>query len=147
MYYFVSNKNFNQQILYPRIPDNRLTRKGYEDNITPRICVSKSLLGCIHSSELYTKYRRIYVYTCSSDYVMQPNSKQVDDAYLTGEEWILKPVQMKLFLILHITKEIINGQYSRWIFKDKDDLFSFSINEFDHERYYKQKTKKKGDII
>lgn len=139
MYFFVSTKNFNNQILIPKIPDNRLTKSGQEDNITPRICVSKSLLGCIKSTELYAKYKRIYVHNCESNQVIQPTQKQVNDAYLFGEEWIVKPVEMKLFVVLHIQRNIINNQYSEWKFKNKDDTISFSFISFDHGRFYKNK--------
>jgi hypothetical protein len=139
MYYFVSNKNFDGQILHPRIPKNRLTEKGVEDSIIPRICVSKSLIGCIQSTEIYPKYKRIYVHTCDSNNIIQPTRKQVNDSYLFGEEWILEPVKMELFTVLHVTKEIINEQYSKWKFMSEDESISFSIVNFDFGRFYEKK--------
>jgi hypothetical protein len=134
IYYFVSGKSFNNKLLYPKIPKNKANR---EDYITPRICVSKSLIGCLESTDIYTKNKRIYVHTCNSDFVIQPTNKQVEDAYLFGEEWILEPVKMELFTTLYVQKEIINEQYSIWKFKNKNDIISFSITGFDYSRFYK----------
>lgn len=136
MYYFVSTKSFNNKILQPKIPKNKASS---EDYITPRICVSKSLLGCLESTDIYTKHKRVYVHTCNSNNIIQPSYKEVNDAYLFGEEWILESVEMKLFTILYIEKEIINEQYSKWKFINKDESVSFSITGFDYDRFYKVK--------
>ena len=48
-YFFVSNTRLKDNIIYPRVPKNRLTESGLEDNTTPRICVSKSIIGCLAS--------------------------------------------------------------------------------------------------
>jgi DNA-directed RNA polymerase specialized sigma54-like protein len=138
MYFFVSSRSLNNKILQPRIPKNRLTKDSREDNITPRICVSKSLLGCIESTDIYSKYNRIYVHICDSNSVIQPTREQVNDSYLLGEEWIIKPTEMKLFTILHVNKEIINEQYSKWNFINKDESMSFAIVGFDFNRAYKK---------
>lgn len=140
MYFFVSSKNFNNKILTPRIPKNRLTKNGKEDNIVPRICVSKSLLGCIESTEVYGNYKRIYVHTCQSIKVTQPSLNQVNDAYLFGEEWILEPVEMKLFTILYMKKEIINEHYSKLTFRNKDETILFFTVRFDYKRFYGKKS-------
>jgi hypothetical protein len=122
--------------LSPRIPKNI---SSSEDDIIPRVCVSKSLKGCLESTDIYRKHKRIYVHTCNSNNIIQPLGNQVHDAYLFGEEWILEPVEMKLFTILYINKVIINEQYSKWILKDKDEITKFSIYDFDYDRVYNNK--------
>lgn len=101
-YYFVSNQNFNGEILYPRIPENRMNK---EDSETKRICVSQSIDGCLVAT-YYDPEDIIYVHYCESDKVTTPTVKQVEDAPITGEQWILESVEMKLFMILKITDVI-----------------------------------------
>ena len=134
MYYFVSNQNFNEKIIIPRVPENIAS---HEDNISKRICVSKSLLGCIISLwSLITTWDEVYVHQCCSSNVITPLKRKVHDGYLTGEEWILEPVKMKLDTILYIRKRIINDQYSEWLFTN-DANISFTMCNFDTDRYYK----------
>ena len=45
--YHISEEDLNGQILQPRIPDNFLTKQGYEENKTPRISLCKSVNGCL----------------------------------------------------------------------------------------------------
>ena len=101
-YYFVSDKNFDNQIINPRVP---ITIATHEDNITKRVCVSKSLLGIFHSimDTTLKENKKVYVHTCDSNKAYQPLEKQVRDAYLTGEEWILEPIEMHLETIYRLT--------------------------------------------
>lgn len=120
-YFFVSKTRLKDNILYPRIPDNRLTRNGLEESVTKRICVSQSLIGCLHSTEIYYFCKTIYLYSCliDSNKVIQPSEKQVNDVIWTGEEWIVEPVEMKLVTILHVKKELISDTYCKYIIQDK----------------------------
>jgi len=102
MYYFVSIKNFDNQILHPRIPKNRMNN---EDEEIERICVSQSIDGCLVAT-YYGVGDIIYVHTCESDKVISPTPEQVEDAPFTGEQWIIEPVEMKLFMKLEITEKI-----------------------------------------
>lgn len=62
--YFVTHKYFGKQMtLEPRVPKS-LDEEG-EDNKTPRICTSNSMLGCVFSiSKNYSPECFLYVYTC-----------------------------------------------------------------------------------
>ena len=44
MYYFISDKNFDKETLCPIIPFSKMNK---EDGTTKRICVSKSINGCL----------------------------------------------------------------------------------------------------
>jgi hypothetical protein len=98
MYYFVSKQNFNGQILYPRVPENRMT---CEDADTPRICVSKSINGCLSAVGVFGE-DEVYVHWCESSNVIQPTVDQVPDCPFTGEEWIVEPVVMNGFMKIKI---------------------------------------------
>ena len=102
MYYFVSDRDFDGQTLYPRLPENRAPN---EDESTERVCVSQSIDGCLVAT-YYGVGNIIYVHTCESDQVISPTFKQVEDAMFTGEQWILEPVEMKLLIRLKITQVI-----------------------------------------
>lgn len=101
-YYFVSTKNFDGQILYPKVPENRMNN---EDDSTERICVSKSINGCL-SALSYSKGDKLFVHSCNVENqdVYQPDGNEVEDACYTGEEWILKPVKMEYHSCIEITK-------------------------------------------
>ena len=45
--YFISIEEINDNILFPRIPDNYFTQNGYEDNIHKRICFCKTIEKCL----------------------------------------------------------------------------------------------------
>ena len=123
MYFFVSNKKFdNGTILNPRIPQNRLTIKGTEDFLTPRVCICKSIIGALNSTEIYDKHKTIYVYTCNPNSVITPTEKQVSDCIFTGEEWSLEPVVLNLFTILYVSKETLSDNIIEWKFKDKKSI-------------------------
>lgn len=134
-YYFVSKKRLKNNTISPRIPQNRLTLSGKEDNKTKRICVSKSILGCLHSTNIYATNKRIYLYNCIVDtkFVVQPSEKQVSDAKLTGEEWIICDTKMNLEMILHVKNTDINDEYIKYTIKDKDSDGFFNISIIEHK--------------
>ena len=66
MYYFVSDRNFDSETLEPRIPINRLLD---EDDKIERICVSKSIIGCL-SAISPEEGEILFVHTCKSNNVI-----------------------------------------------------------------------------
>ena len=105
MYYFASTKNFDKDtILYPRIPENRSID---EDEYTPRICVSQSINGCLTAiADNILENDVVYIYQCKSRSVRQPSLDEVPDAFITGEQWVLKPIKINLFFTVKIKKRI-----------------------------------------
>lgn len=104
-YYFLSqNKNLDC-VLYPRIPDNRLTRQGYEDNKIKRVCVATSISGALKGLSIRQKDAVYYVYRPIGEYnILKPSVQQVPDVEHTGERWILTPVKMELIKSIQITE-------------------------------------------
>lgn len=102
-YYFASLKNFDNQILYPRVPKSKYNS---EDGKTKRICVSQSIDGCLTAVGKFAIGDIVFIHECESNSVIQPTLNQVEDRCFTGEQWILDPVQIKLFMKVEITERI-----------------------------------------
>lgn len=107
--YHVSLDLKHSGVFSPRVPESRMDT---EDAVTARFCVADSIEGCLTASPFgghYLSESLLETDDCvkifeidteklgltSSD-VMFPNdlyqSGQLDDAYLTGEYWILKEI-------------------------------------------------------
>lgn len=102
-YYFASKMNFDEQILYPRIPHHRM---NIENSNTRRICCSESIFGCLTAIGGFDVGDIIYLHICESNNVGHPNFKDVPDVAFTGEKWILEPVKMELLTRIKITEMI-----------------------------------------
>ena len=79
--------------LTPRIPRDRMS---YEDDKTPRVCFSRSILGAcqaIGTNELaiYTVYQPIH----SNLLIEETTVDEVPDAEFTEELWCLEEVEVK----------------------------------------------------
>lgn len=99
----------NQDIKYlePRIPCNYMTKNGYEDGVTARVCISESIEKCILAINYKHTGDTFYVYQClNNPEVYYPTRKQVPDVEITNELWILKKVKVKLKYIIEITDPI-----------------------------------------
>lgn len=94
--YFVSGSNRNNTTLVPRIPDNYMTKNGYEDSTTPRVCFSESIDGCLMGLSKNLDGEELYVHIPIGEYkVINPTTKQVPDVDLTKERWICEPVKIQ----------------------------------------------------
>ena len=94
--YHISASNMNNEILHPRIPDNYFTKNGYEDNMTPRVCFSESIPGCIMAINTKQNNAEFYVHVPYGSYdVITPTKKQVPDVEITKERWICSDVKIK----------------------------------------------------
>lgn len=103
--YFLSDKNKNNQVLIPRIPDNFFTRNGYEDSTTPRVCfaptIEKALMGLGRAVDDEEFYVHTPMSTCID--LQHPSKEQVPDVQQTGEVWSLKPVRIKCIGRIKVT--------------------------------------------
>ena len=95
--YFLSDKYMDGVKLEPRVPDNELTRNGYEDNTTPRTPFCTTIEGCLASFGKNVSGKQFYVYQPEEEEleVWEPNERACPDAKVTGEKWVLKQVQLK----------------------------------------------------
>lgn len=74
-----------------------------EDTKTPRICVSDSIDGCL--SSLQCDPGKYYVYSVEIDLLdpilHYPSPREVFDAFMTHEVWILAPVKFQFEGIIY----------------------------------------------
>ncbi len=106
-YFHVSAKDLsNSLILFPRIPYNFLTRNGFENNITPRVCLSDSILGCLLGLGANIADKILHVYQVDYSY-SQPKLKFIDntevpDQSITKEVWSVDAVKLKKFITIKV---------------------------------------------
>lgn len=97
--YFLSQKDMDKEILHPRIPNNKLTRNGEEENKTPRVCFSKSIDGSLVGITGELTGEEFYVYMADESYtkpkIKYITNKEVPDQSYTDEVWILNDVKLK----------------------------------------------------
>lgn len=125
-YYFISDKIFNHKIIYPKSVEH----SGFANHYHPyggqdmerkikHICVSQSIIGCIDATlDFQSKNQYLYLHYCNYDSskVYQPSEKIVIDRAVTGEEWILEPVEMIVktyykIIIKEINNDLIEYDY------------------------------------
>lgn len=104
--YFLSEKNMDNQILQPRIPDNYFTKNGYEDKTTKRVCFSKSINGALMAIDRRYPGQECYVHVPSdeSNYYT-PSTKEVPDSKITKEVWVKNPVKLKCVGKIRVIKD------------------------------------------
>lgn len=97
--YFLSELNMNGKTLNPRIPDNFMTKNGYEDNHTKRVCfaptIDKALMGISQNMVGKQLFVHIPAKGINRAHIIKPTKTQVPDADITGEIWLTEPVELK----------------------------------------------------
>ena len=131
--------SFHNKTLYPRIPsyiangkyDESEDNKYKENTTTKRICGSASIEGCLQAimnngDRIHLAGKELYVYVPEkplSEYKIKTNKeiiedKDVFDANLTGEMWILESCKMKLYGTIVVDQ--ISDKKEKPIVGDKD---------------------------
>ena len=96
--YFLSDKDMNGQTLEPRVPSNYMTKNGYEDAETPRVCFANSIDGALKGLSQNLTGKEFYVHTpvdIDKEYLHTPSKEEVPDAHITTEVWYTQPVKVK----------------------------------------------------
>ena len=94
--YHVSEEYSATKTLTPRVPNNFMTKNGYEDNTTKRVCLSTSIHGCLRALSMNLEGKELHVYQPSNHVkYKRPTKRDVPDVSLTNEVWVLTPVPMK----------------------------------------------------
>jgi hypothetical protein len=96
----------------------------YEDGKQERICVSQSINGCLTAIGGFHIGDIVYIHECESNNVIQPTLDQVSDRCFTGEEWILEPVKMHLFM-----KVVIIGMIDATVTNMDNTLYAYKLTE------------------
>ena len=111
--FHLSNKNLDNQIIEPRIPNNFMTKLGYEDNPIPRISFAPSIQNCILGIG-FNKIKegnKIYYVLEPADYKSIKiiyNKELVEknltpDAQITKEVWVTNDCLLKYSGTIRIT--------------------------------------------
>ena len=80
----------------PSIPNNFMTKNGYEENKTKRVCFAPSVGQCLMGLSRNCEGEEFYVYAPDGDYkTYTPSIKEVPDVKITGEIWIKESVNVK----------------------------------------------------
>lgn len=148
--------SFHNKTLYPRIPsyiangkyDESEDNKYKENTTTKRICGSASIEGCLQAimnngDRIHLAGKELYVYVPEkplSEYKIKTNKeiiedKDVFDANLTGEMWILEPCKMKLYGTIVVDQ--ISDKKEKPIVGDKDT----KLNKYTFEWRWQVKPK------
>lgn len=96
--YFISEKNLDGKTIYPKVPQNYLTKNGYENNSIKRICFSTSIDKCLIALSQNCKNKEYYVYepdNYTNLNIQYPTKSEVPDCMITGEVWVKNSVKLK----------------------------------------------------
>lgn len=101
----LSPYNLEGIMVTPWIPDNYMTRNGFEDNKTKRIPVSESIRGAIRALPLKKPGMRLWVNVVDvpDNEIYYPTEEQVPDSCITYERWLLKPVRFEAQMQIILT--------------------------------------------
>ena len=120
MFHVSDRKNLDGQVFRPRVPeyldpyDPKDT--GFENNTTARVCFAPTIDGALNAITVNVqptdpvKFDKMYVYIPEkpfNQYKHKTNKeiirdKDVYDANVTGEAWILEPVRLRLYGVIHV---------------------------------------------
>ena len=94
--YHLSQTNLDGKTIQSTVPSNYMTKNGYEDGKTKRVCFATSIDGCLRGLSLKCEGMKLFVHVPDGNYnIYKPSNKEVPDANITGEVWIKKAVKMK----------------------------------------------------
>lgn len=100
----ISENDLDGKAITPRVPDNYMTKSGYEDNKTPRICFCPSISQCLTALAKNVKGKQFYVYTTIEQLnYYDPTIKEVPDSLITGEVWVKEPVTLRAIAKIECT--------------------------------------------
>lgn len=107
--YHLSPTNLTGQKLTPRVPSNYMTKHGYEEGKTPRVCFSESIYGCLVALGYnIPKGTKFYVHEPETynGLKIKSNSqvvKLIPDAHITKEVWVMEEVKLRATKIIEVT--------------------------------------------
>lgn len=111
----LSNK---PKLMIPTIPDNYMTKHGYENNTVRRICLSTSIDGCLMAMSSNIKGKTFYIMTPENMEGLKVIRNEeivkrgyVPDAKLTGETWILNSFKPKVVGEVTVIGPVEDGGY------------------------------------
>ncbi len=140
--YHLSFSNLHGKTLQPRIPENFLTRNGYEDNKTKRVCFASSIDNALIAFSMALEGKELFVHIPKSKptKIKKPSINEVPDSKITGEIWVMEDVELECVGKIKVTEwngkeytykygdnvaEMYGWKY-KWINK-RTGIFEFSL--------------------
>ena len=125
--FFISTEDLDGQTLIPRVPKNLLTERGYEDNVTKRVYLSTSIMGCLAamSANILGRVYNVYKVTAS---VYKPTTEEVPDCEITDEVWSLEPVKLNYVYSI----KVVGSQDKEYKYRTKD--FEATMYKWDYKK-------------
>lgn len=94
--FHLSMNNLDGKVIKPSIPNNFMTKHGYEESKTKRVCFSSSIDHCLRAFSQNCTGMKLYVHVPDGEYdTYNPSLSEVPDVNITSEVWITEPVRMK----------------------------------------------------
>lgn len=128
-YFFLSEDcTLDGGFLEPRVPENRMTKNGYEDNETPRVCfaptVNQALMALSHrlGDKLLYVYRAIDVENAK---IYHPTKSQVPDVDITNEVWFLNRTKIEYIGVIRVKDALTGFDYTYDNGRQKATLWSW----------------------
>lgn len=106
--YFLSNTSMDGVVLNPRIPNNYFTKNGFEDNKTKRVCFAPSIDKALMALSRRFNGQKLYVHKAVNYEklkIRKPSIKEVPDSKITGEIWVLQPVEIEYIGEIKVIKD------------------------------------------
>lgn len=104
--YFISGISMDDELLVPRIPDNYMTRNSFEDNVTPRVCLSATIDGALMGLSQDIKGKKFYVHVPEDGQrltIIKPAVVSVPDQLITHEHWVMEKLNLRCIGQIEIT--------------------------------------------
>lgn len=137
----------------PGIPDNFLTRNGFEDSTTKRVCFCRCIDGCLRALSKNIEGKILYLDAAFDAYddeksgfhtIYSPTEKEVPDAHLTGEVWVPHVILVKTIGVVRAVESIDHdliytyGKNHQAKLYDWKYQFSMTLNHTcpDYTEYY-----------
>ena len=155
--YYISEKELNDEILEPTIPNNMLTQFGYADTKQERIPFYPSIEQALSDNPNVKSGKKYYVYIPNGDFdYYRPNISEIPQVLLTGETWIKSPIKLKKIGNFKVVKEVpdeeltftygedYEGQLKKWQYSilngnlTKDSWSEIEEKKILRERYLKK---------
>lgn len=130
LFYISPLDNLENEVLYPKVPVNFLTKNKFEDWQTKRICFYPTIDQCLSAlTQQNLKGMKLTVYTPKGIFyenLIKPSITSVPTSQITDEYWYTTPVILKKLMDIKIIGEIdprmnysygprgTKGELSRW---------------------------------
>ena len=116
LYFVSSQSDLGDKIIYPKIPDNFLTRGKFEEWQTPRIRLYPSVEDCLSGLWLGEKLTgsRLYVYRAKgvrNESLIKPSITSVPYALVLDEYWYLGKLRFEYLGEIEVGNEIEKKLY------------------------------------